>query len=157
MTERRFSDEEFARIIRAAQELQERDASGAAPDGQTGPQLPARGMSVEEIQAVAGEVGVSPEYVQRAVAILTAERPMVSRNPILGGPTNFAYRTTVPGRRLCVRTSFLSPWSFTATPFRGDATGTPIGSSDVKPSTRAAIRSQSARLISFAPTRRCRG
>lgn len=95
----RFSDEEFAQIIRAAQELQERDAAPAAAEvSRVTPGLPAGGMSLAEIEAVAGEVGLDPAYIKRAAAILRADRPVVSANPILGAPANFAFRTTVPGR-----------------------------------------------------------
>ena len=94
---RRFSDEEFAAIIRAAQELQERDAeSGGASVVPAG--LAAGGMSMKEIEAVASEVGLEPAYVRRAAAIMTADRPQVSSNPLLGGPANFSFRASVPGR-----------------------------------------------------------
>jgi len=95
----RFSDEEFAQIIRAAQELQERAAAAPGGDaGRTALSLPAGGMSLAEIEAVAGEVGLDPAYIKQAAAIMRADRPVLSANPILGGPANFAYRTTVPGR-----------------------------------------------------------
>jgi hypothetical protein len=106
--ERRFSDEEFALIIRAAQELQERSeaaaGAGSGADGGTTPGGALRpagrpeGMSLDEIEAVATEVGVDIASVRRAAAMLTADRPVVRSNRLLGGPTTFTYRSTLPGR-----------------------------------------------------------
>lgn len=96
---RRFSDEEFAQIIRAAQELQERATAPASAEvSRVTPGLPAGGMSLAEIEAVAVEVGLDAVYIKHAAAILGADRPVVPPSPILGGPANFAYRSAVPGR-----------------------------------------------------------
>ena len=62
MTDRRYSDEEFALILRKATELQARGPSA----GRSGPPALSGGMSLEEIQAIAREVGIDPALVAQA-------------------------------------------------------------------------------------------
>lgn len=61
---RRYTEQEFAIILRKAMELEER--APFAPGR-------AEGMTLEEIQAVAREVGVDPALVSRAATLLTRE------------------------------------------------------------------------------------
>ncbi len=61
--ERRYSENEFALILRKAFELQERQPGAGLTD-------PADGLTLEDIKAVAGEVGLDPALVDRAVADL---------------------------------------------------------------------------------------
>jgi hypothetical protein len=65
---RRFSDQEFALILRRAQEMQEAggDAGGTAARG---------GMSLDEIRQIAGEVGIEPRFVELAVDALPRVPP----------------------------------------------------------------------------------
>lgn len=65
MTERRFTDEEIARIIGRAVEIDRRDDAS--------PTALARGLSLSELQDVAGEVGISRDTIARAAGEL--ERP----------------------------------------------------------------------------------
>ena len=54
---RRYSDEEFALILRRASEISE--VGDARPGG---------GLSLSEIQQIAGEAGIDPTAVARAAA-----------------------------------------------------------------------------------------
>jgi hypothetical protein len=77
-TERRYSENEFALILRKAFELQDREP-GAGP---------ADGLSLTEIQAVAHEVGLDPVVVEQAAALLrTGDTSTLAR--VFGGPTTY--------------------------------------------------------------------
>lgn len=78
MTEdgRRFTEEEFAEILRRASEMQARlPAAGAGEQGEpSGAQVaPPRGMSLGEVESIAREVGIDPVMVRRAATALAAE------------------------------------------------------------------------------------
>jgi len=76
---RNFSDEEFALVLRKAMELQE---------GGSGRSLPSDGLSLEDMRAVARDVGIDPALVDRAVSMLPDQQPSrVAR--ITGGPTRY--------------------------------------------------------------------
>lgn len=78
---RRFTDEQFALALRKAMTLQD----NPGPDGKS---LPAGGMTLDEMKAVAREVGIDPALMEQAVALL----PSQERSPadrILGGPTRY--------------------------------------------------------------------
>lgn len=64
MAERRFSEEEFALVLRRATELQVR----APGQGQVVDR--AQGITMEEMKAIAAEVGISPELVEQAALAL---------------------------------------------------------------------------------------
>lgn len=76
---RRYSDTEVALILRQAAQL---DAGGAASGA-------SEGLSLADIQRIAGEVGIAPEVVARAATVLAGEAPGVAAR-IFGGPTSFA-------------------------------------------------------------------
>lgn len=86
MPDRRYSEEEFAELLRAASEIQSRalvrSDSGSAREG----------MTLEEITSIAQEVGLSAESIQQASALFPAEQegttPTASR---------FAFRGSFPG------------------------------------------------------------
>lgn len=64
MTERRFSEEEFALVLRRATELQTRGpGQGQAVER-------AEGLTLDEMKAIAAEVGISPELVEQAAGAL---------------------------------------------------------------------------------------
>ena len=88
LQERRFSDREFALILRRAQELQ--DANGDPG------RLPrADGMSLTEIRQIAAEVGIDARYVEVAAGSLALTR---SRAPVLiGAPWEWEASRVVPG------------------------------------------------------------
>ena len=66
MTELRYTEEQFAEILRRATEMQSAlpaRSGAAASDASTG-------LSLTEIRTIAGEVGIDPEYVTRAAAMI---------------------------------------------------------------------------------------
>lgn len=84
--DRRFSDSEFALILRRAFELDERRA-GADPG---------EGLTLQEIQAVAAEMGLDPASVDRAAASLPAAgEGKLAR--LLGGPSLYQMEYTATG------------------------------------------------------------
>lgn len=84
---RRFSEEEFAVILRKASELQER--RHAEPGH--------RGLTLDEIRQIAAEAGIDARYVDRAVASLPGAGETDS-HPFLGAPYAWRYQRTVEGR-----------------------------------------------------------
>ena len=77
--ERHYSDEEFAIILRTASE---------APDGfpPARPPEPQDGLTLSEIRAIAAEVGIAPERVSRAAALLPSGGTSPLMRLIGGGP-----------------------------------------------------------------------
>ena len=92
--ERRYSEEEFALILRKATEIQESAPGGSARRG-------GQGLSLEEIQSIAGEAGIDPQAVSRAAALLGAlewERKEGLAAAIFGGTDKYHVEFEVPGR-----------------------------------------------------------
>lgn len=84
--ERRYSDEEFALILRTASEVQ------AGPD----PAPPRQGLTLSEIQEIAAEVGIDPDRVSKAAALLpSATGEGLSR--LVGGHPRHRLEHTVKG------------------------------------------------------------
>lgn len=84
---RRYTDQEFALILRRAGELQDRSGVTAPAE---------RGLSLTEISAIAREVGLDPARVAQAAAELDAVRTTpLSR--LLGGSAHHRVETTVRG------------------------------------------------------------
>ncbi|HEV7589736.1 MAG TPA: hypothetical protein VGO40_16595 [Longimicrobium sp.] len=75
--ERRYGDEEVAEIFQAA-------ASGRGPDGRA--LSSAGGLSLGELQAIGGEVGIAPERIAHAAAGLELRRGAAPRRTYLGMP-----------------------------------------------------------------------
>ena len=71
MTDPRFTDEQFAEILRKATELQARQSSRTPSAGTD--LVQASGMSLTEIQSIAGEVGIAPELVARAASLVVQD------------------------------------------------------------------------------------
>ena len=69
MTERRFTESEIQEIFEAAT----RNPRRALPSGEAGGDSPG-GLTLAELQEIAGEVGISPEAVARGAAALEAQR-----------------------------------------------------------------------------------
>jgi hypothetical protein len=68
VTERRFSEDDFAAVLQKATELQSRalvrtDSADAEA-----------GMSLEEVKAIAAEVGINPDLVERAAGLIEQDR-----------------------------------------------------------------------------------
>jgi len=86
--ERRYTDQEFARIMEAATAVR--------------PALPAPGsrpqhrLTLSELQAIAAEVGVSPEAVARIARTLPL-RPETDAARLVGGPATIQLEFTLPG------------------------------------------------------------
>lgn len=76
---RHFSDEEFALVLRKAMELQ---------DGGSGFSLPSEGLSLEDMKAVARDVGIDPALVDRAVSLLP-DQTLSRVDRITGGPSRY--------------------------------------------------------------------
>jgi len=85
--ERRYGQRETALILRKAAQLQARE-TGAPADEQ--------GFSLSELEAAAGEAGVSAEYVRRAAAELSGRAGAGKVNSFLGGETKVAERLVLP-------------------------------------------------------------
>ncbi len=83
---RRFSDEEVARILRAASELQERSAG---PGG-------SRGLTLDDLRQVASEVGIDPRFIELAASDVRGQAASES-NAAVGGSYAWAVHRTVPG------------------------------------------------------------
>lgn len=92
--DRKYSEEEFALILRKASDLQE--STRADADTSNG-----GGFSLEEIQAIAAEVGIDPAAVARAASVLGAveweERSGLGRL-LFGETATFHLDLEVPGR-----------------------------------------------------------
>lgn len=84
---RRYTDEEFALILRKAMELQ---------GGGEGSRRAHEGLTLDEMRAIARDVGVDPSLVDRATTLL--DRPRTSKaHRFLGGPTTYRLEHAVPG------------------------------------------------------------
>ncbi|NNM03661.1 MAG: hypothetical protein HKO65_01055 [Gemmatimonadetes bacterium] len=90
---RRYSEEEFALILRKASEIQVAD--GSQP-GKPGP----GGLTLDEIRSIAGEAGIDPDAVTRAASILGAlewEEKSGLAAAIFGGPDKYHLDCEIPG------------------------------------------------------------
>jgi len=92
--ERRYSDEEFALILRKASEIQLSKGSGPAAGGSSG-------LTLEEIRSIAAEAGIDTEAVNRAasiVGVLEWDEKTGLAAVIFGGPSKYHMDVEVPGR-----------------------------------------------------------
>jgi hypothetical protein len=91
---RRYTEEEFALILRKASEIQESPGEGSG-------RHPGQGLTLEEIQSIASEAGIDPQAVSRAAGLLGAleweERKGLAA-AIFGGPGSYHLSLEVPGR-----------------------------------------------------------
>ena len=92
--ERRYSEEEFALILRKASEIQ-------VGGGRDGSKPATGGLTLEEIRSIATEAGIDPDAVTRAASILGAMKwgeksGLVSA--IFGGPSKYHLDCELPGR-----------------------------------------------------------
>jgi hypothetical protein len=81
---RRFTDKEVAIVLRKASELEDREGEGGGS-----------GLSLEELEDIAAEVGISREAMSRAVAHLDARSKRL--RPLSGGPLTHRAIQAVPG------------------------------------------------------------
>ncbi len=92
--ERRYTDEEFALILRRAVEIEGRPT----PEPET-PPLPlptSDGLTLTEIQEIAGEAGIDPAAVAEAASALSREEPSTLAI-LLGGAPKMQVERFVPG------------------------------------------------------------
>jgi hypothetical protein len=85
--ERRYSDREFALILRMASKVP------AGPD----PAPPQRGLTLPEIREIAMEVGIDPEGVSRAALLLTSVGD-AGASRLIGGHPRHRMEHTIAGR-----------------------------------------------------------
>lgn len=85
MTTKRYSSDEVNELLRRALEIQRIEGSGAT----------AR-LSQAQIEEIAEEVGLAPEYVRRA-ALELAEKQSRERFHLLGGPTTIDLERIIEG------------------------------------------------------------
>ena len=86
MSERRFTDEEVAIILRDAAEVR----GGARRDGDSG------GLTLRQLEEIAGEVGMDPVQVRSAAGRLVLHRSG-RRLPFFGTPVAPAFERAIPG------------------------------------------------------------
>ena len=87
--ERRYSEEAIAEIFRQAAEAQA-DARNRASA--------ADGLTLEEIQEIGAEAGLSPEFIQRAAARLETQATEEPAPTLLGMPVGVARTVQLPGK-----------------------------------------------------------
>ncbi|MGD8321619.1 MAG: hypothetical protein PVJ02_14240 [Gemmatimonadota bacterium] len=83
--ERRYSEDEFALILRRAAEMHE-----GAPQLSRG----SGGLTLREMQSIAQEAGIDPGHVERA-ALTLSRKPVGRFARFMGGPTRVRFDTTV--------------------------------------------------------------
>lgn len=83
---RLYGDKDISRILKRATEMQEAE----------GP-TEATGLSLEEIQQIAAEVGVDPKFIQAAVAELDQGTSSDKDFHLLGSPVSFSLEHVVEG------------------------------------------------------------
>jgi hypothetical protein len=96
MTDRRYDDKELAEIFRAAAE------GSVSTEGSESRALAGRsadGLTLDDLQAIAREVGIAPDAVERAARALDRPRAEPVSRTLLGLPIGVA-RTVTLDRRL---------------------------------------------------------
>ena len=91
---KRYSEEEFALILRKATEIQ---VSRGNPSSRTS----TGGFTLQEIQSIATEAGIDAEAVTRAASLLGAQEWDEKAGlaaAIFGGPSNYHLDLEIPGR-----------------------------------------------------------
>jgi hypothetical protein len=91
---RRYSEEEFALILRKASEIQLSRGSHTSSPAKTG-------LTLEEIQSIANEAGIDPEAVSRAASVLGVlewDEKVGLAAAIFGGPSTYHLDCEIPGR-----------------------------------------------------------
>jgi hypothetical protein len=85
--ERRYEDDEVAEIFRLAASSRAADAPAPAHEG---------GLSLAELQAIGGEVGIAPERIAGAAAALELRRGATPRRTHLGLPVSVGRTVDLP-------------------------------------------------------------
>jgi len=87
---RRFSEKEIGLILRRASELQVQD-----PEASVSPE--AGGLSLAELEQVAREAGIDPQYIRRAATDISTAGVAPDSTPFLGAPVRLEFERTVEG------------------------------------------------------------
>ncbi len=85
--ERRYSDQEFALILREASELKKVHSERRGSRD---------GLTLSEMQEIAREAGIDPDLVARAAALAPEHKPSLAAR-IFGGPAKYRMVGRVPG------------------------------------------------------------
>jgi hypothetical protein len=85
---RRFDEDEVAKILERATELHREEPTAPGRSG---------GLSLEELEEIAGEAGIDRRHLQRAVMEVSAGRDPGWSSRFLGADPTVALETTVPG------------------------------------------------------------
>ena len=83
---RRYTDREVRLILKSAVELQQRASDDEEPSG---------GMSLAQLEQVAGEAGIDPSVLRQAAAALDADLPPEGGNRFLGAATEIVVERIV--------------------------------------------------------------
>ena len=83
---RRFSEREVGLIIKRASEMQQSDPAERGGSG----------MSLAELEQIASEAGIDPQFVRRAASDIDVA-PLSTTSPLLGGPTTVRLERTING------------------------------------------------------------
>jgi len=86
--ERRYSEEEFALVLSLASEVESGPGERPSP--------PREGLTLSEIREIAAEVGIDPERVSRAVALLPSGDDSAGAR-FLGGTPRHRLEHSIPG------------------------------------------------------------
>jgi hypothetical protein len=89
--ERRYRDDEVARIFEAASE-----AAVSRGDAPLADAPPTEGLTLAELQAIGREVGIAPERIAEAASSLARTQPAIPRRTELGMPLSAGYVTDLP-------------------------------------------------------------
>src|SRR6185436_7829751 len=85
--ERRYGEEEVAEIFEAAASHRGSDERALSSTG---------GLSLGELQAIGGEVGIAPERIAAAAAALDLRRGAAARRTLLGIPVAVGQAVDLP-------------------------------------------------------------
>ncbi len=84
--DRVYTEKELSTVLKRASELQQEEGASAVP-----------GLTLSELQHVANEAGIDPDFVRRAAAELDQDPPNRSER-LFGGPTRLDIETMVVGK-----------------------------------------------------------
>ncbi len=94
---RRLGDKEIGLVLKRAAELQHREPGAGGAGGGTVGGGEGSGLSLAELEQVAQEAGIDPEYVRRAVGELDGAALPGDYNVFLGAPTLIEQQHTLAG------------------------------------------------------------
>jgi hypothetical protein len=86
ISDHRYSDEDFALILRKAGELQHLPAEDRTS-----------GLTLAEMKSVASEAGIDPALIERAAALMPRAAPQSVGERLIGGPVKYWLERSVPG------------------------------------------------------------